>query len=63
MNKRSLHVRGDDLSSRRVVEDAIESAKSGQDLTWEEAAKRSCSVSVKWSRRPRRHRLCDFKSF
>lgn len=54
MNKRSLHIRGADLSSRRVVEDAIESAKSGQDLTWEEAAKRPFADSPKRYRRPRR---------
>jgi hypothetical protein len=50
MNKRSLQGRGADLSSRRAVEEAIQSTKDERDLTWEESAKRSAYKTQKWRR-------------
>jgi hypothetical protein len=59
MNRRSLPSRGPDLSSRRTVEDAIESTKRNHDLTWEEAAKCASEKSAKWRRSRRRRSSTD----
>jgi hypothetical protein len=59
MNKRSLQAREANLSSRRAAEDAIESSKNDQNVTWEEAAKRTVRKPGKWRRQSRGRSAAD----